>query len=87
MMKPNGYAMLVAAATLGLGSNAGADTPAVAPVAQHAAGCPNGAALRRATPSPYVLRVPWFGRTVTLPSPEVSRRSGPVNRFHRTGGR
>jgi len=33
-------------------------------------------------PAP-VLRIPWFGRTLTVPSPSVSGHHGSVNRFNR----
>lgn len=87
MQKSNGYAMLVAAATWGLASNAEADVRVPVAASQDAAKCPQCGSLRRTAPSPYVLHVPWFGRTLTLPTPDVSRRSGPVNRFHRVRGK
>lgn len=33
-------------------------------------------------PAP-VLRIPWFGRTLTIPSESVLQHRGPVNRFNR----
>lgn len=39
-------------------------------------------APRSVRPAP-VLRIPWFGRTLTIPSQSVLQHRGPVQRFYR----
>lgn len=39
-------------------------------------------ALRTVRPAP-VLRIPWFGRTLTIPDQSVQQHRGPVQRFNR----
>jgi len=39
-------------------------------------------APRTVRPAP-VLRIPWFGRTLTIPSQSVLQHRGPVQRFNR----
>jgi len=53
------------------------------PSRSSSAGCSCRSDVSQAVRPTPVLRIPWFGRTLTIPSQSVLGHRGPVNRFYR----
>lgn len=53
------------------------------PSRSSSSGCSCRSDVSQAVRPAPVLRIPWFGRTLTVPSPSVSGHRDPVSRFNR----